>query len=631
MNMKRVTLLLIALLAVVTSVWADTTPDYLCFTAQEDDTQIFFGYCSSQQEPGNRVYLEYSTDKTTWNTYYVVPKEHSSDHYGFLHLSKAGDKVYFRAAEGGNELFSKSLVGDYVGFFSDKKIAASGNIMSLLDATCQRTSVPEDAFAKLFALQDDSYLPFYNLKSNLVSAPSLPATVLGLSCYSNMFENCDLLTTPPALPATNLAASCYRYMFKYCTALETAPSLPAPTLASSCYENMFYGCTKLSEAPNLPATTLQKYCYQYMFEGCTGLTKTPKLNATTLAGYCYCAMFRSCTGIKQLPELPATTLPEGCYSYMFANCTGLDYSSVLPQGKEWKLPADATMVNDKSGNTPLRGMFNNCKNDLPQIDLGVIYYDRNVLTDDYLDKQLVFYDGNTCNKSFNKVFKYRRSYTCNWQELFVPFALSYSDLGNHFDIAYISGVRHQDTNGDGESDYDILDVVKIKSGSTVPNKPYLIRYTGIRPAIADINVHGGIASVEAKSVTCYTTTATYTITGNYNALTSAYVTLEGLLTLGSEGSECNLSVDNTQSYGLLPQRWSMKVSDRTDDYSYDNSSQVSQAKRIVINVLNDDETTGISTRTTDNANAPMYNLSGQRVNDTAKGLVIKNGKKYIMK
>ena len=42
-------------------------------------------------------------------------------------------------------------------------------------------------------------------------------------------------------------------------------------------------------------------------------------------------------------------------------------------------------------------------------------------------------------------------------------------------------------------------------------------------------------------------------------------------------------------------------------------------------------TTGINNVETDteDANAPVYNLSGQRVNDSYKGIVIKNGKKYI--
>ena len=47
----------------------------------------------------------------------------------------------------------------------------------------------------------------------------------------------------------------------------------------------------------------------------------------------------------------------------------------------------------------------------------------------------------------------------------------------------------------------------------------------------------------------------------------------------------------------------------------------------------DDTTTGITaTESTDNDdNAPVYNIAGQRVNNAYKGLVIKNGKKTIVK
>ncbi len=41
--------------------------------------------------------------------------------------------------------------------------------------------------------------------------------------------------------------------------------------------------------------------------------------------------------------------------------------------------------------------------------------------------------------------------------------------------------------------------------------------------------------------------------------------------------------------------------------------------------------TGISDITANkaNANAPIYNLAGQRVNDNAKGILIQNGKKFV--
>lgn len=42
-------------------------------------------------------------------------------------------------------------------------------------------------------------------------------------------------------------------------------------------------------------------------------------------------------------------------------------------------------------------------------------------------------------------------------------------------------------------------------------------------------------------------------------------------------------------------------------------------------------TTGISDITVNkaNANAPIYNLAGQRVNNNAKGILIQNGKKFV--
>lgn len=58
----------------------------------------------------------------------------------------------------------------------------------------------------------------------------------------------------------------------------------------------------------------------------------------------------------------------------------------------------------------------------------------------------------------------------------------------------------------------------------------------------------------------------------------------------------------------------------------------STAPELVIGI-DDDETTGINGVKADNADvdAPMFNIAGQRVSNNAKGLVIKNGKKYMLK
>ena len=118
-------------------------------------------------------------------------------------------------------------------------------------------------------------------------------------------------------------------MFRGCTALVTAPSLPATTLASSCYSQMFQECTALTVAPDLPAVTIVNSCYKQMFNGCTALVHVPRMYGTahSLAGNCYSEMFNECVNLEELPALPIQTkLPASCYASMFAGCTKIKIS-----------------------------------------------------------------------------------------------------------------------------------------------------------------------------------------------------------------------------------------------------------------------------------------------------------------
>ena len=194
------------------------------------------------------VELEYSTGGA-WTTYTIGTE---------ITLVSAGDYIKFR---GDNNTFSTSP-SYYYQFSMSGTIAASGNVMSLVDSTCKSLTIPCDyCFRNLF-----------RGCTGLTTAPALPATTLTKHCYRAMFQDCRGLTTAPALPATTLAANCYYYMFTYCTGLATAPALPATTLATQCYSNMFDHCTSLTTAPALPATTLAGQCYYQMFYGCTKLS-----------------------------------------------------------------------------------------------------------------------------------------------------------------------------------------------------------------------------------------------------------------------------------------------------------------------------------------------------------------------
>lgn len=202
------------------SVWTKPSPvvaDYLCFTAEQAGSTISMLKGGTMANPS----IEYSMDATNWTPFVIGDT--------IVTLANIGDKVYFR---GDNERFSFND-SNYVRFDMSGKIAASGNVMSLKDKTCESLVVYSSDFIKLFMYC-----------SALTSAPKLPATTLAQNCYSSMFSGCTKLVSAPALPATTLAQSCYDSMFSGCSKLETA-TLPAPAPARYCYSNMFMQCSAL--------------------------------------------------------------------------------------------------------------------------------------------------------------------------------------------------------------------------------------------------------------------------------------------------------------------------------------------------------------------------------------------------
>ena len=337
----------------------EVIPDYLCFTSEQARSTVAM---SVNGTPTKGQAFEYSTNGTNWSEF--IPGTTT------ITLAKVGDKVYFR---GYNTTVGESSTM-YYKFVMSGKIAASGNIMSLLDKTCQSTTISNNyCYSNIFygcislttapslpatTLAPGCYSGMFNDCTSLTTAPSLPATTLALNCYNSMFNNCKSLTTAPSLPATTLANYCYGYMFKGCTSLTTAPSLPATTLANYCYMNMFHGCRSLTTAPSLPATTLANNCYGYMFNDCTSLTTAPSLPATTLALNCYTNMFYGCRSLTTAPSLPATTLRGNCYNSMFYNCTNLQVYSSSGTGhtKAWRIPTSGSA----SSYTSQSKMFYKC-------------------------------------------------------------------------------------------------------------------------------------------------------------------------------------------------------------------------------------------------------------------------------
>ena len=193
---------------------AEDTTDYLSFTAKNGSVRI-------EMVAGfDKHTFEWSADKQHWTEFEAGLSNMTVHAFETVYFRRKGDPV-------------KSL--NWLGFKMTPEregatIAAGGNAMSLLDASCTQTEVGEYAFTYLF----------YEC-AVLTAAPKLPATTLGMNCYQGMFSGCTALTVAPELPATTLAYECYREMFRSCESLVAAPELPATLRPGSegCYVDMF--------------------------------------------------------------------------------------------------------------------------------------------------------------------------------------------------------------------------------------------------------------------------------------------------------------------------------------------------------------------------------------------------------
>ena len=225
---------------------------------------------------------------------------------------------------------------------------------------------------------------------------------------------------------------------------------------------------------------------------------------------------------------------------------------------------------------------------------------------------------------------YSRTFTNNnWQPLYVPFAISYSDWYYDFEVAAINNF-HEYTNEKGQTKKTELEVRLVKSGKLKPNHPYLIRAKDadeINPKTINISSNKMYKS-EENSIVCSSVERKYTFTGTYQDVTGMktkdYIFMSG-------GKLCKAVDDGVK---LSPQRWYLKIESLGSQVDGGNTSNA-KAMEFDIKLL-DDEATGIDeitvTRTPlRNSVEAIYNLNGMRVNDSYKGIVIKNGKKVLQK
>lgn len=144
-----------------------------------------------------------------------------------IDLPNIGDSVQFW----NNAETLSAWTNDYAGFSLPKKVAASGNIQSMLN---WRTDCPFRCFNQLF------------LGVKLTSLPLMPAKIIGGSSYYNMYGNYSKIYQTKLILDFPLSTESFLHMFQFATGFE-AVELRGERTETVNMRAMFRGCTTLKE------------------------------------------------------------------------------------------------------------------------------------------------------------------------------------------------------------------------------------------------------------------------------------------------------------------------------------------------------------------------------------------------
>ena len=210
--------------AILTGGAPGPTPAYwgLCFTAEQANSTVAMAVSASGAPA---VSVETSTDAVSWSPFVIGETT--------ITLANIGDKVYFRAGDGGtggdgvNLRMSSTTttpamsIPKYNKFVMTGLIAASGDVTSLLDRSGTVDSLTTFAFYGLF-----------HSCAALTAAPLMPATTLATACYMRMFQGCTGITSAE-LPAIAVVNCSLAHMFRLCSALNVVKTGQTNAFATS--------------------------------------------------------------------------------------------------------------------------------------------------------------------------------------------------------------------------------------------------------------------------------------------------------------------------------------------------------------------------------------------------------------
>lgn len=213
----------------------------------------------------------------------------------------------------------------------------------------------------------------------------------------------------------------------------------------------------------------------------------------------------------------------------------------------------------------------------------------------------------------------------NWTTWYVPFELKLTpELCQKYAFSRINNVHQYDDNNDGVADRTIVESFNQAEGVTLKaNYPYLVRALTDADKAMNINLtEVELAKAESKHIDCMSVDHTYTFTGTYNGMGDGGTEANSPLSL-FDYSDGNMWLN---FHSLPAQRHYLVITPR------EGSAPTLAPARVMLQVVGDETVTGIvNLYSNDKRSAETYDLSGRRVGSNQRGLLIKNGKKVLVK
>lgn len=625
--------------------------DYLCFTAHGGSVKIGMAKTGTPDD----YTLQFSKSKSVWTKVQL-----SATNDNIVTLAE-GETCYFRhgSTKETNHI-SNNSDNRYWSFTmtstsNDATVEAGGNVMSLLDMTCQKNTLykyTQHVFSRLF----------YNCKL-LTVAPKIVTTTVGNWNFVSMFAGTSIRVAPE-LTATTVEDGAYYAMFENCKELVSVPALPATKLARCAYWNMFKGCDKLTsiEVANIESMVTE--------EGSSGRENSfHDMLAGTAVGT---------TGVLNMPDvmvgdngihLPENWIENSIDGHHYVAVKDADGNDVW----EWDGLTKATLKLACTHNAKHTSVVEVTGEDITNAITtapfclvegvrtytatatveGIEYKGSKNVVEPALGHDYHYYTCSRCGDSPSHLdeftlndsdpyllmqdctvgtFTYVRTFYTNvWNPWFVPFDMTVSDLAENgvTEVATIESIHNYDTDDDGVVDKTVLEVIKKNAGTVKAGTPYLVR-TGDSYTYPMVFSEGMTlkASTDKRKTHSETLTSSYDFEGTYTGLDASQLSEGSYYSLNEHGA----MVHRTQN--ILSQRWYMREVHKDNLYAEDSAP--ASARVLVIQVVGEeDETTGIRRMYDDDAlrydDDIVYDLSGRRLVAPHRGLNIINGKKINVK